>query len=1463
MKKTLTSKVLSFVMAVLMVFGVASTGLIVVAENRPLKYVSIGDSMTNGYGLEGYEPNGENYYGFLVDTPEAYPHLVAKALGDADLIQLATSGLRAEDVYYLLNYGTVYGTGLELDEYGRYYVDSKFEDRIRQLYGNGGLDDDDFNRLPGGYLPNEDAHTYIISEAAEIFKQAVKDADVISIGIGSNNFATLLDMRVMYWMGVILGSESMFADSGYPGAFDFDQLIGDLTAEEKAQIAAVYAFVEKLIKEAAQENGISLDDELANGITFGDFVLDIANAVAYTTAGFTIGYKGVIDTIIRENDDAEIIIVGLTNWFAGMNFGMLVGDQMFVLPMGDIMEVVCEFAGVYMATLPAAYEAEAKQNGTELQPIYFADTNAEDVGDVELLVEQIIKNSPSVDFAVLNTLEGDEKFAAALEMAADIDLSVAIPEGTTGPRLIETLAATTPPIDFVQLGVQKSMIASLHAELVNVKHFEILSSMDVLGAKVMGVINSVLYTGGQPDEYGSNIIVENCTPEHVAAAFMCDPELVTISNLLFNFVVGSGVILHPSVDGHQTIANVIIDAYENKITAGDHMDALVKPYIDATINYFEDLGLELYGIIEKNFAPVVEQLEGELEILGGELDAKLIALNEKLMELTEKQEVILKDMLAERDAIAAELEALEEELAGLYAAPVSANGITKKMTATTVANTEEELVADLEAAIAETKAALDELDAAIAYVKGQIETDKSGIEAIKAAIEEIKANIAATEAALAEVNAAMNKLVSDLDDLGINLELLKKVAAGVKIDPEEVYEAVKGLLENLPETIATIEDLYEATVEAVETAKAAVEAIKASVEVINAKVENIIKSAEDLIAIEGEKAEEIKKAAEDIYALAEAFVKANLPAIEEALENTATEVDVVIAREIAKVEALWAEYGDAVKAAIAIAYLYCEEKGYIQLAEDYITDYIETAEEALEDLEKYLEELDLEDLDLENLDVEEIIAELEAKFDIEIDIEIDTTEAEVVIAKIKAYIQSVKDEIAKAKKALEDAKATVELLTSDAEAVFEALANLKETLCDLGNSVCDLKAAVKDEVLKLVGYANLIGEKVLGVVDTLDAYADIFVDGVIIAKNGIIAVIEELVYEATHADYVKDKDSYYVAFGDGTAVSESYVDLLAKELEVKFNNLAQAGLKVEDMFDIIDANVAEIKKADLITIGFGNNTFITEALNNALDYENAPEYDWAKYVGEEGAEYVAKALAELKIMLDEEGLGEMMGMPVSELAVIAVESYAYSCVAYAVNLPMIANEIAEINPEALVILIGMYNPLEGVVIDLGETKLDISDYLGYLAKAAGLESLIYAIVTGDATYVSAPDVDTKLDSEALDILDIINEFAINQGENLDPSADGHEYIKNQILEALNVTEEEVILLGDANNDGEVNAIDAMYILQYDAELIDAEEINLELADVNGDGKVNSIDAMYVLRYDAELIEKFPAEDKAA
>ena len=83
----------------------ASSAVFAADGSEPLKYVSLGDSMTNGYGLEGY--NGNNG---VLDYGYSYADLFADWLEDedyADVVehyQLAMSGCRAEDLHWLLEF---------------------------------------------------------------------------------------------------------------------------------------------------------------------------------------------------------------------------------------------------------------------------------------------------------------------------------------------------------------------------------------------------------------------------------------------------------------------------------------------------------------------------------------------------------------------------------------------------------------------------------------------------------------------------------------------------------------------------------------------------------------------------------------------------------------------------------------------------------------------------------------------------------------------------------------------------------------------------------------------------------------------------------------------------------------------------------------------------------------------------------------------------------------------------------------------------------------------------------------------------------------------------------------------------------------------------------------------------------------------------------------------------------------
>lgn len=62
-------------------------------------------------------------------------------------------------------------------------------------------------------------------------------------------------------------------------------------------------------------------------------------------------------------------------------------------------------------------------------------------------------------------------------------------------------------------------------------------------------------------------------------------------------------------------------------------------------------------------------------------------------------------------------------------------------------------------------------------------------------------------------------------------------------------------------------------------------------------------------------------------------------------------------------------------------------------------------------------------------------------------------------------------------------------------------------------------------------------------------------------------------------------------------------------------------------------------------------------------------------------------------------------------------------------------------------------------------------------------------------------------------------------------------------------------VGDGNNDGVINNLDATLALKYDAGLTELDEIALTALDTNVDGITNNLDAATILKYDAGLIDR--------
>lgn len=1105
-----------------------------------------------------------------------------------------------------------------------------------------------------------------------------------------------------------------------------------------------------------------------------------------------------------------------------------------------------------MAIIDAAFNA-----------IVVEEKSAEEATEVitEVVADEVL-NNPEVDPMV--KLEIMDKVGAVVG-------ELVTPEGGSGSESESTnpMAAIAEYTQYI--GIAKKVVANLKAEGLFDEHAD--AQFNALISSVIGI----LLKGEE---------VDFATLVETAFSMLFEQPGLTLEDKIRIVAV-----IYETLDEE----NLVIGGYD---FFGD---------VDYLVTESEQLLKDLNAAILKNEALVVE-LKGNLETLNAELEVLVKDLNAKIAELNKLENEVLATLVADRNALVAELVALEEKLVAVQNGTYGRAACADK----------EALVADTKAAIADTKAAIEELDATIAFVKNQIKTDKSGIEAIKANIAEIKANIAATETALAEVVAALEQLDADLVVLADAVKVLYQVSLGQFVEPEEILEAVITIAKVLPEIVDNVKALYEQGKELVEKVEVIAKDINESIVAINAAVEALNASAQAWVDVNVEKAEEIEATLVEIHELLKAFVNVNYPKVEEAVVDTVNEINALLEDYVKEdVLPLCEEYKMVALAVVGMAYLYAEDKGYIADLENLVEKYIAHAEAKLEELKPELEKAKVElekakaeleaklpvwKEDLKQLK-EDLLAEADAKKAAVIEKAIAEIEAKIeavenVIAEIEAFIAEVEAQIAAVEAALEAVKAAGETVDSDIIALHEALKDLVKALKDLGCSVNELGENVVAEIEKLVNYGIMIHDDVVAVVDTLSVYCDLAerLEDVIVCEveeliNKIVekqvndletlveaikhitcdkldGIIDDIIYDATHGDYVIDNDSFYVALGDSSAVSQSYVDALAAVLGVDYANLAQKGLTTAGTLALIEEQAEVLAKADLVTVGFTANIFTSEVVNtiNAIMMgEEVPEYDWVELVGEDGAEYVEKALAEVHAKLVEEGFDvELMDRNVADMLTACVEAYSYKYVEHLLTYPELVDAIHEVAPEALVVIVGMHNTIENIVIDVEGNEITLGDYIDYVVGAANLETLVYAILNENTIYVDAPAVETikesKGDDLTYDMISFVWEMLLTDGDDFGTSEAGHAYITEQILNALNVVDNRTGLLGDANSDGVVDSTDAMLVLQYDALIIGKEALNLVVCDVDGDGDVDSTDAMYILQYDGLLIEVFPVEE---
>ena len=312
---------------------------------------------------------------------------------------------------------------------------------------------------------------------------------------------------------------------------------------------------------------------------------------------------------------------------------------------------------------------------------------------------------------------------------------------------------------------------------------------------------------------------------------------------------------------------------------------------------------------------------------------------------------------------------------------------------------------------------------------------------------------------------------------------------------------------------------------------------------------------------------------------------------------------------------------------------------------------------------------------------------------------------------------------------------------------------------------------------------------------------------IIFAENNISALAESVsesltvdeLYDATHAKLPRCQVKYtYTSMGDKSALA-GYADKVASALKISggdYKNLASADQRVSDTLALVSKNGTTIKNSSIISLGYSSNVFLNEAISQIdlmLLEEPVATYNWVGLIGNENAAKVQAYLDSLEKGFKDDGFNmSVMGVNFSDMLVAALEGYSYKMAEHMMGIPDVIDAIHTLNPNATVILVGMYNPFDGIVLDVEGKSFSMGEYIQRLADAADELYLEYAHKYDNTVFVKAPDVETIAVANGTaanhDMVSFVWDLLMNYTADYYPSAAGNEYIKSKIIDSLVFTD---------------------------------------------------------------------------
>lgn len=414
------------------------------------------------------------------------------------------------------------------------------------------------------------------------------------------------------------------------------------------------------------------------------------------------------------------------------------------------------------------------------------------------------------------------------------------------------------------------------------------------------------------------------------------------------------------------------------------------------------------------------------------------------------------------------------------------------------------------------------------------------------------------------------------------------------------------------------------------------------------------------------------------------------------------------------------------------------------------------------------------------------------------------------------------------------------------EEVITAIRNYEETLAELEEYIAGIEEDIanNEEIQETIAEVKNIIAQINDVIANPEAYVQNVIDDV-------VAKFEENLEAATTAEYVACGENHYVAFaGTNTSGAEEYeysynfgdyIDLTdasthyftdgtpiadAVDYIESLNATAKADLEkativtyqtdakdlVLPLFDgvpvtaddwaallDVDAEKAAEIKATIIAALKGEYAdegavALNDGVNTALEIKEEAmsklPADWATALAEEGAkaDEVIDTILETAYDMVSYSLDATLVDMVAPLA----EELVFNTVAYLVNNIKAVEAIKAVNPNALIAIVGLHNPVKGLMVSVDGQVVDLGEYVEYFIEATNVYNTIYASASENVIFVEADETEIAGYEGTIDI-DTANPSSFTNailplGNKLNAGTvvteNGHNYILNQLKTAI-------------------------------------------------------------------------------